>query len=117
MKKIILSFIVIICFGCDGNMSIEKPENMIDAETMEDILFDLTLMKAIRNSNYISWQHEKYFVNQYILEKYGIDSTQIAQNQLYYAKNPKLLKKIYQNMQARTVRLQDSIDSLVKIKG
>lgn len=114
MKKMILIFIAIVCFSCDVNTAIEKPENIIDPQIMEDILFDLILMKAIRNSDYIKNEHKKYFANQYIFEKYGIDSIQIAQNQSYYTKNPKFLKKIYEKMQARTTRLKDSIDSLTQ---
>jgi len=74
------------------------------------------LMKAIKNSNYVDPAYKEYFTDQYIYEKYGIDSLQLAQNQTYYAQKPKLLKKIFENLEIRSKQMEDSIDTIMKRK-
>ena len=83
---------------------------------MEDIFYDLMLMKAIKNSSYVDPAYEEYFTDQYIYEKYGIDSLQLAQNQTYYAQKPKLMKKIFENLEIRSKQVEDSIDTIMKRK-
>lgn len=114
MKKYIFFSLVIFCLACDGSTPVEAPEKKISPEVMEDIFYDLTLMKAIRNSSYQEPEYKDYFTAQYIFQKYGIDSLQLKQNEMYYAQKPKLLRKIYENLKLRTKHAQDSIDTLIK---
>lgn len=82
---------------------------------MEDLLFDLSLLKALDNSQF-KRKGEDLFNNQYLLRKYGIDSVTFAQNQQYYAQNPKLLLRIYQRIDGRLERLIDSLRDKEKIE-
>jgi len=116
MRKYILFFLIISCLACDGSTPVEPPDEKITVEMMEDVFYDIMLMKAIKNSNYVDPAHKEYFTDQYIYEKYGIDSLQLAQNQTYYAQKPKLLKKIFENLEIRSKQMEDSIDTIMKRK-
>ena len=116
MRNYILLLLIISCLGCDGSTPVEPPDVEITPEMMEDIFYDILLMKAIKNSSYVDPVNEEYFTDQYIYEKYGIDSLQLAQNQIYYAQKPKLMKKIFENLEIRSKQVEDSIDSIMKMK-
>lgn len=116
MSKYIHLFLIICCLACDGSTPVELPEEKITPEMMEDIFYDLMLMKAIKNSSYLDPAYEEYFTDQYIYKKYGIDSLQLIQNQTYYAQKPKLMKKIFDNLEIRSKKVEDSIDTIIKRK-
>ena len=48
-------------------------------------------------------------VAEYLYEKHGIDSAQLASSQSYYAKNPKKYVPIFKKIQLELDRLNDSI--------
>ena len=116
MRKYILLFLIISCLACDGSTPVEPPDEKMTTEMMENVFYDIMLMKAIKNSNYVDLAHKEYFTDQFIYEKYGIDSLQLAQNQTYYAQKPKLLKKIFENLEIRSKQMEDSIDTIMKRK-
>jgi hypothetical protein len=114
MKKYALLSLVVFFLACDGSTPVEPPEKEISPEMMEDIFYDLSLMKAIKNSRYEESENKDYFIAQYIFQKYDIDSLQLKQNEIYYAQKPKLMKKIFQNLKLRTQLALDSIDTIIK---
>ena len=116
MRKYILLFLIITCLACDGSTPVEPPDEKMTPEMMEDIFYDILLMRAMNNSSYVDPVHEEYFTDQYVYEKYGVDSLQLAQNQVYYAQKPKLLKKIFENLEIRSKQVEDSIDTIMKRK-
>lgn len=116
MRNYIYLFLIICCLACDGSTPVEPPAEKITPEMMEDIFYDLMLMKAIKNSSYVDPAHEAYFTDQYIYKKYGIDSLQLVQNQTYYAQKPKLMKKIFDKLEIRSKKAEDSIDTIIKRK-
>ena len=75
---------------------------------------DLSVMKSVQNSKDLNEEFKSYLGTQYIYEKYGIDSLQLIQNQMYYVQKPKLMKKIFQNLEIRYLNIQDSLDTLIK---
>ncbi len=116
MRNYIHLFLIICCLACDGSTPVEPPAEKITPEMMEDIFYDLMLMKAIKNSSYVDPAYEEYFTDQYIYKKYGIDSLQLVQNQTYYAQKPKLMKKIFDKLEIRSKKAEDSIDTIIKRK-
>ena len=114
MKNILIPFVVIFFFACDGSTPVTEPGKKISPEIMEDIFYDLTVMKSVQNSNDLNEEFKSYLGTQYIYEKYGIDSLQLIQNQMYYVQKPKLMKKIFQNLEARYLNIKDSLDTLIK---
>ena len=114
MKNFLTFFVIICCLACDGSTPVAEPDQMIAPKIMEDIYFDLMLMKVIENSNYVAEEYKPYFVDQYILKKHGIDSLKLIQNQTYYAQKPKMMKRIFENLEHRTKLIEDSIDTIIK---
>lgn len=112
MKKalVIIGFLLL---SCDTNSSITKPDVFLSSEKMENILYDLTLLKAIKTS-YNDQEGKALFNDAYIFRKYNIDSTILAQNQLYYAQSPKESMVIYKRIEQRLKKAKDSINALLR---
>ncbi len=112
MKKALV-IIVFLLLSCDTNSSITKPDVFLSSEKMENILYDLTLLKAIKTS-YNDQEGKALFNDAYIFRKYNIDSTILAQNQLYYAQSPKESMVIYKRIEQRLKKAKDSINALLR---
>lgn len=94
MKKIISYLFLIVTFLSCSEKEAEKPQNLIPQDKMEDILYDLNFLQAIRNTNYQALQRKNINPEEYIYTKYGIDSLQLAQSNKYYANNPENYEKM-----------------------
>jgi hypothetical protein len=108
-----LVIIGLLLLSCDTNSSIIKPDVFLSSEKMENILYDLTLLKAIKTS-YNDQEGKALFNDAYIFRKYNIDSTILAQNQLYYAQSPKESMVIYKRIEQRLKKAKDSINALLR---
>ena len=112
MKKlfVLIGFLVL---SCDTNSAVTKPDVFLSSEKMENILYDLTVLKAIKTS-YNNHEGKALFNDNYIYRKYNIDSTILAQNQLYYAQSPRESIVLYKRVDQRLKKAKDSIDQLLK---
>ena len=112
MKKLLL-IAGFLFLACDTNSSVTKPDELLSSEKMENILYDLTLLKAIKTS-YNDKEGKALFNDAYIFRKYNIDSTVLAQNQLYYAQSPKESIALYKRIDQRLKKAKDSINELLQ---
>ena len=101
MKKTII--LVFICFfaifGCKNN-AVSEPKILIERATMIDIIYDLSVLEAMRSMNSAGTiVYPK--ANAYIKKNYKIDSLTFAQNSKYYASDPKDYKKMYDEVKER----------------
>lgn len=101
MKKLILSFLVIfiILVSCKDS-TVKTPENVIDENKMVDILYDLSLLDAIKTQG-ISIQQNYPTTTQFLKNKYKIDSVTFANNVKYYASDIANYKKMYEKVKDR----------------
>ena len=94
MRQLFILFFALFVVSCSKN-PIPKPDNLLDEETMINILYDISLLQAIDGSMPNKLMEQDIKMDQYIFEKYKIDSTTYRQNQLYYAGDARKYKKIY----------------------
>ncbi|OUV62020.1 MAG: hypothetical protein CBC79_06940 [Gammaproteobacteria bacterium TMED119] len=112
MKQFIfLLFLLTIC-SCYETKSIKPPENLIEPELMSEIMLDVILMKNIKRNAFAVKEKRVLLVNQYILDKYQIDSLQFIISQEYYSKNPKEYIPIFKVIQTRLGTLKDSLQKI-----
>lgn len=101
MKKIIiilaLGFFVTI--GCKNNV-IQEPKILIDRTTMVAILYDLSVLEAMRSINSSSTISYPT-ATAYIKNNYKFDSITFAQNSKYYASDAKEYKKMFDEVKER----------------
>ena len=80
----------------------EKPDNLIDRNTMVEILVDTYLSNAVRSKNFQEVKDENIRLEKYIYKKYAIDSLQFVQSNAYYTADMdgylKLLNEVEQKL-------------------
>ena len=103
MKKIITTgaFVFFAIISCKNSV-VQEPKILIDRATMIDIIYDLSVLEAMRSMN--SGGTVIYpKANVYIKNNYKIDSLTFAQNSKFYASDPKEYKKMYDEVKDRLV--------------
>ncbi|MEW4923645.1 DUF4296 domain-containing protein [Algibacter sp. 2305UL17-15] len=86
LKKIILLFCVLIgVASCYKYNKPDKPEHLISKDEMVNILIDLRLMASVTGRDKKVLDSANVIPEQYIYQKYNIDSTSFAESNAYYA--------------------------------
>ena len=116
MKKILPFLIVmLILLSCKKEI-IKTPDHLIDKEKMANIMYDLSLLEAIKVENPSSLDTFNINPNDYVFKKYKIDSIQFTQSNIYYAADYKEYKKMFEKIKARLDKNKSQVESLVKIQ-
>jgi len=116
MKKVLCFFIgVLILLSCQQS-AIDKPDNLIEEDTMEDILYDLAILDAIKTNNTASLDKKNITASAYIYDKYDIDSLQFVSSNHYYAADVHNYLKMYQRVEERLAGEKTKIDTLLSQK-
>ena len=112
-----LNFIIIalsfVLFSC-GNKELEKPEKLIDQETMEKIIYDLAMLQAIKGHDATLLPKNSINPKTYIYQKYKVDSTQFAESNAYYSSDITLYKTMFDNVIEKMSLDKKVIDAKVR---
>lgn len=113
-KKIfILSMIVsLLLFSCKKG-TVEKPSKLIDEKTMIAILYDLSVLEAIKSNNPQLLEEKQINPYTYIYEKYKIDSLEFVQNNRYYSTDLKRYKKMFEEVEQQLADQKTLADSAI----
>ncbi|MBF2707066.1 DUF4296 domain-containing protein [Flavobacterium soyangense] len=116
MKKILPFLVVLLIIVSCKKEIIKTPNHLIEKEKMVNIMYDLSLLEAIKVQNPSSLDTFNINPNDYIFKKYKIDSIQFAQNNIYYAADYKEYKKMFEKIKARLDQNKSLVESLIKIQ-
>ena len=94
MKQVLFLFVSLFVLSCSKN-PVPKPDNLLDEEVMVNIIYDITILQATDGSMSYKLSDHNIKMDQYIFEKYKIDSITYRENQRYYAADARKYKKIY----------------------
>lgn len=112
MKKVLVIVCLTLSFFSCNNNAVEKPDNLIDKDKMTDILYDMSLLEAIKTQN-INGGITTKTASEYIYKKYKIDSIQFAKSNKYYASDIEEYKKIFEKIKERlnneTVKIEGQV--------
>ena len=108
MKNIIfILLILIVPLSC--GLSDKKPDNLIDKELMENIIFDILILNSINVNSLMS--KIEVISDELIFERYSVDSIQFYESEIYYSKRPRDHFEIYSNVKRRILKTMDSIST------
>ena len=97
MKQVLFLFVSLFVLSCSKN-PVPKPDNLLDEEVMVNIIYDITILQATDGSMSYKLSDHNIKMDQYIFEKYKIDSITYRENQRYYAADARKYKKIYKKV-------------------
>ena len=104
MKKIVALFLFVLV-ACSDN-PVKEPKNLLDEETMENILFDVAVIQAAQANSPQVLQSNNINHKDYIYKKYKIDSVTFHENNKYYAGNVRKFKHLHKRILDRLEKLQ-----------
>jgi len=101
------------CFliSCNNN-AIDKPDNLIEKDKMVDIIYDLTILQAMRGNFQAKLDSNNIDAANYVYKKYKIDSLQFANSNRYYASDVASYNRMYNRVNERLVSEKAKADSL-----
>lgn len=116
---------MLLLVSCDKSFKALEPEHLIEQEVMEDILYDINLLKAAKSKNYRILKDNNIQIDAYIYEKYDLDSITLRENIAYYATESfKKYKELENNIRLRFVTEKNKLeldvnkrDSINKFQG
>jgi hypothetical protein len=98
MKKLVVVITVFFIVSC--NNFIEKPNNLIDEDQMVEIIYDISLLDAMKSQG-VTTQTSYPTTSQFLKSKYKVDSITFAKSSQYYAADYKKYKKMYEEVKKR----------------
>lgn len=90
-------FLVWTLFACQ----VKRPETVLSDKQMEDVLYDYHIAKALGEALSYNENYKRVLYVESVYKKYGITEAQFDSSMVWYARNPEVLSKIYENINAR----------------
>lgn len=106
--------VLVLSVSCKKEL-VKQPAKLIEKEKMVDIMYDLSLLEAIRYQKPLSLDSMDSNVIKFIQKKYKVDSLQFAQNNIYYASDYETYKEMFDQVSKKIAVNQRAADSLAKI--
>jgi hypothetical protein len=114
MKKVIAFLaIVAVLISCKDEV-LKKPNRLIEKDEMINIMYDLSLLEAIKYQNPTSLDTFKINPKRYIYKKYKVDSLQFSKSNTYYASNYEEYANIIDQVNDRLTKNKKAITALIK---
>ena len=116
MRNFVLIVLVLfLSVSCKKEL-VKEPKKLIEKDKMIDIMYDLSLLEAIRYQNPVSLDSLETSPTKFVLQKYKVDSLQFAQSNMYYAADYSNYKEMFDEVGKRLEKNKRATDSLVKIE-
>ncbi len=113
LKYILFVFLVISC----KNNTIEKPKkpsNLIAKDKMVEIIYDISLFTAAKGVNKYLIESAGILPENYIYNKYNIDSLQFALSNEFYAYNLKTYEDIYNSVKIKLEKDKNHFNTIIE---
>jgi hypothetical protein len=113
MKKALFFLALIAVFVSCKEEIIKKPKKLIEKDIMIDIMYDLSILEAIKYQHLTSVEDYNTNPTAFILRKYKVDSLQFARSNSYYATDYKEYKKMYKTVNDRLEKDKSALDTII----
>lgn len=94
-RLISILIVILVILSCNNIEKPKKPDNLISKDRMVDVITDISIMAAAKGMNKNLLEENAINPQNYIYEKYNIDSVQFAESNNYYAYDVKEYEDIY----------------------
>lgn len=110
MKSFYTFILMLFLFACKENVNYIKPENLISKSQMTDMLFDMHLVVGTSNVKNLNLEKNRNYMS-LVYEKYGVDSIQFAESNLYYTAQIQEYEEIFEEVQRRMKILKETYEA------
>lgn len=102
--------------SCNDIQKPSKPKNLIPQDKMADIIADISILNAAKSINKYELEDKNLNPENYIYNKYDIDSVQFAESNKYYAYDVKKYEEIYLKAKEKLENQKEEIRKLQEIE-
>lgn len=88
---------LLLCSACSG----KRNDEVLPSAKLEAVLYDYHIAQAIVNDLPASQRFKKDLYFDYVYSKHGVTRAQVDSSLVYYARHPKGLSEIYENLSVR----------------
>jgi len=106
--------LAIAFFSCQPKLQPEKPQDLIPRDKMVEILHDMFIVSSAKGVNRVNFEKAGINPEQYILDKFKIDSLQFAMSNNYYAHDIDTYRSIIEDVKAKLVAEKDHFSKIEK---
>lgn len=114
LKKLFFIVSIIAFSACQNIEKSEKPNDLIREDKMVDVISEISLLQSARNFNKRLYENSGIKGQEYIFEKYDIDSVQFKRSNDYYSDNYEVYQRIYDSVKNRFEKMKTDLDTLQK---
>ncbi|WP_165834941.1 DUF4296 domain-containing protein [Flavobacterium cheongpyeongense] len=110
-------FVILVLFfsvSCKKEL-VKEPARLIAKEKMMDIIYDLSLLEAIKYQQPLSLDSVESSPAKFIFKKYKVDSIQFAKSNMYYAADYESYKEMFDEINARLEKEKKNTE--IKLKA
>ena len=111
MKKLAALFLLFAILISCQKPAVQKPDDLIDEKVMVDIMYDISVLEAMKSQKAVILEANAINPNMNIYKKYKIDSLQFANSDKFYASDIKKYKEIFEKVNNR---MEEKIDGFKK---
>jgi hypothetical protein len=112
---LVILLVLFLSVSCKKDV-VKEPAKLIEKDKMIDIMYDLSLLDAMKYQHPELIDSTETNPTKFILKKYKIDSLQFAQNNMYYAADYENYKDMFDEVSKRLAKVQRATDSIVTIE-
>ncbi len=110
MKQFLIALSIMLFISCESKVNYKKPENLIDRETMIEVLYDMHLAIGTSNLKNKYDERDRNYMS-LVYEKYGIDSTRFAISNIYYTSQPVEYEEMFEEVERRLEILHNQYET------
>ena len=104
--------LIILFFACEGDNRPPKPDDLIAKKEMVDLLYDIQIINSAKSVNKHLLENQGVDPEDYIFNKYKIDSSRFARSNAYYAYDTDTYEKILDEVENRLDSMEQYYNDL-----
>ena len=113
---LVILLVLFLSVSCKKEV-VKQPAKLIEKDKMIDIMYDLSLLEAMKYQHQELLDSTETSPTKFILKKYKVDSLQFAQNNMYYAADYENYKDMFDEVGKRLKVAERAADSIVTIEN
>lgn len=110
MRSLGYLMIIIAFISCQDIEKTERPNNLIPENKMVEVLTELSILNSAKNYNKRFLEETGFRPDEFLLNKFGIDSVQLAESTNYYARNYNQFESMYERVQRNLETLKSELE-------
>lgn len=104
--------LLVILTACE----VERPSNVLSDNTMENLLYDYHIAKAMGEDVGYQEQYKRKLYIESVFQKYGTTEEVFDSTMSWYSRHPQVIGKIYENVRERLKAEQEHINELIALR-